>query len=333
MKMINLITLNNKPYRDSLEKMNFQIREFPVSVDLNSLKKGFTSHKKNYTVLQITNESLKTLNQFCEITDFLYNNTKLICISDDITPEIRIRLIKCGIADCLPSTEAGAIASYIRILDQRENHKAGKFLILDDNSSHSKILNSIIKRFGYKTEFIPDGDTLYSRCSENNIEMILVNLGTRGLDLNSIIRRSYGNSEIKRNPLVCYKCMDEGLFVHELISGLHKITKVILTPQELYSFLTDILFKKEVITASARLNKALKFDQYREYSGSSISTIYYSIQEKLSSRESLFKDETVTDMINLTRTLGRTLAKVEGLRWLSNDSDDETKKTTCGVGA
>lgn len=332
MKMINLITLNNKLYRDSFEKAGFQIREFPFSADLNTIKKDFTIHKKNYTVLQLTNESWRSLNRFREITDYLYDKTKLICIADEITPEAGKNLIKCGIADCLPATDVAAVSSYIRILDQRENQKTGKFLILDDNSSHTKILNSIIKRFGYKTEFITDGDTLYSRCGESHIEMILVNLGTRGLDLNSIIRRSYGNSEIKRNPLVCYKCMDEGLFVHELISGLHKITKVILTPQELYSFLTDILFKKEVITASARLNRALKFDQYRDYSASSISAIYYSIQEKLCSQESLFKDETVTDMINLTRTLGRTVAKIEGLRWLNNDADG-IKKTTCGAGA
>lgn len=332
MKMINLITLSNKSYKDPLEKTGFQIREFSSSINLNSLKKDFTSHKKNYTVLQITNESLKEVNQFREITDFLYDNTKLICISDEITPEIKKNLIRFGIADCLPTTDAGAVTSYIRILDQRENQKTGKFLILDDNSSHIKILNSIIKRFGYKTEFIPDCDTLYSRCGESHIEMVLVNLGTKGLDLNSIIRRSYGNSDIKRNPLICYKCMDEGLFVHELISGLHKITKVILTPQELYSFLTDILFKKEVITASARLNRSLKFDQYRDYSTNSISAIYYSIQEKLCSQESLFKDETAANMINLTRNLGRTLAKVEGLRWLNNEPD-ENKKATCGAGA
>jgi len=332
MKMINLITLNNNLYRDSFEKKGFQVREFPLPLDLNTIKRDFTTHKKNYTVLQITGQSLETLNSFRDTTDFLYDNTKLICIADEITPETGRNLIKCGIADCLSTTEAAAVTSYIRILDQRENQKAGKFLILDDNSSHIKILNSIIKRFGYKTEFIPDGDTLYSRCGESHIEMILVNLGTKGLDLNSIIRRSYGNSEIKRNPLVCYKCMDEGLFAHELISGLHKITKVILTPLELYSFLTDILFKKEAITASAGLNRALKFDKYRDYSANSISAIYYSIQEKLCSQESLFKDETVTDMINLTRNLGRTVAKIEGLKWLNNDADG-IKKTTCGAGA
>ena len=333
MKMINLITLNNTLYKAPLEKMNFQITEFPLTIDLSTLKKNIKSLKKNYTILQLTDEVVKGFNNFREITDFLYENTKLICITEEISPAVKINLAKCGIADCLATTEAGEVASYIRILDQRENQKPGKFLILDDNTSHIRILNSIIKRFGYKTEFIPDGDTLYSRCSESHIEMILVNLGTKGLDLNSIIRRSYGNSDIKKNPMICYKCMDEGLFVHELISGLHKITKVILTPLELYSFLTDILFKKEVITASARLNKALKFDQYRDYSSSSISAIYYSIQEKLCSRESLFKDETVKNMMNLTKTLGRTLAKVEGLRWLSNDADNETKKTTCGVGA
>jgi hypothetical protein len=315
-----------------MEKINLPVMEFPDSMDLGSIQKNIKTAGKNYTVLELTDELLKDFSRFQALTDFLYENTKLICVTDNLHAAAKNTLIKCGIADCLTTTESSAIASYIRILDQRENHKSGKFLILDDNTSHIKILSSIIKRFGYKTEFIKDGVSLYEKCKEGNIEMVLVNLGTKGLDLNSIIRKSYGNSDIKRNPLICYKCMDEGLFVHELISGLHKITKVILTPPELYNFLTDILFKKEIITISAKLNKSLKFDQYRDYSSESISHIYYSIRENLCGQESLCGDDTIKNLLHLTKGINKTLSKVEGLRWLNNEKK-EPNKATCGGGA
>lgn len=331
--MVNLITKGNSLHSNYLSKMNFNVSEFPATIGLEELKKNIKPADKNYTILEITDEIVIDYNKFKDITDFLYQNTKLICITDRLLPAVETTLIKCGIADCLTTTDSAEIASYIRVLDQRENSKNGKFLILDDNTAHIRILNSIIKRFGYKTEFIKDGESLYSKCAEKNTEMVLVNLGTKGLDLNSIIRKSYANNDIKKNPLICYKCMDEGLFVHELISGLHKITKVILTPFELYSFLIDTLFKKEIITASAKLNKSLRFDQYRGYSTESLSQIYYSIQENLGSQESLFKDETVKGMINHTKTISKTITKMEGLKWLNNDNGEKLKKATCGVGA
>jgi CheY-like chemotaxis protein len=315
-----------------MEKINFPVKEFPDSMDLDSIKKNIKTGGKNYTVLELTEKILKDFTGFKALTDFLYEKTKLICVTDNLNPAVKNTLIKCGIADCLTTTDSSAIASYIRILDQRENHKSGKFLILDDNTSHIQILSSIIKRFGYKTEFINNGESLYEKCTENNIEMVLVNLGTTGLDLNSIIRKSYGNSDIKKSPLICYKSMNEGLFVHELISGLHKITKVILSPPELFSFLTDILFKKEIITISAKLNKELKFEQYRDYSTDSISRIYYTIQENICSQESLCGNDTIENMMHFTKGINKTLSKVEGLRWLNTEKKDENK-ATCGEGA
>ena len=332
-KIINLITTNNKLHSNYLSKMNFSVNEFPVLICLEELEKNIKPADKNYTLLELTDETLIDYKKFKDITDFLYNNTKLICITDKLLPAVEETLIKCGIADCLCTTDSTEIVSYINVLDQRENSKNGKFLILDDNTAHIKILNSIIKRFGYKTEFIQDGESLYAKCAEKQTEMVLVNLGTKNLDLNSIIRKSYANSDIKKNPLICYKCMDEGLFVHELISGLNKITKVILTPFELYSFLTDTLFKKEIISASSKLNKAVKFDKYKKYSTESLSQIYYSIQENLDSQESLFKDETVNNMINHTRIINKTVVKMKGLKWLNNNNREKLKKTTCGVGA
>lgn len=332
-KMINLITTDNSLHSNYLSKMNFPVNEFPVLICLEELETKIKPADKNYTILELTDEMLIDYKNFQDITDFLYQNTKLICITDKLLPAVEETLIKCGIADCLTTTDSAEIASYIRVLDQREHSKNGKFLILDDNSAHIKILNSIIKRFGYKTEFIQDEESLYAKCAKKQTEMVLVNLGTKNLDLNSIIRKSYANSDIKKNPLICYKCMDEGLFVHELISGLNKITKVILTPFELYSFLADTLFKKEIIKASSKLNKAIKFDKYRKYSTESLSQIYYSIQENLGSQESLFKDESLKGMMDHTKIISKTIAKMEGLKWLNNDNGKQLKKTTCGEGA
>ena len=332
-KIINLITTDNSLHCNYLSKMNFSVNEFPVSICLEELEKKIKPADKNYTVLELSDETLIDFKKFQDITDFLYQNTKLICITDNLLPTVEETLVKCGIADCLCTTDSSEIASYIRVLDQRENSKNGKFLILDDNSAHIRILNSIIKRFGYKTEFIQDVESLYAKCAEKQTEMVLVNLGTKNLDLNSMIRKSYANSDIKKNPLICYKCMDEGLFVHELISGLNKITKVILTPFELYSFLADMLFKKEIISASSKLNKSVKFDKYRKYSTESLSQIYYSIQENLDSQESLFKGDTLKNMINHTKAISKTITKMEGLKWLNNDNKERLKKTTCGVGA
>ncbi len=332
MNIVNLITSKNDQLRQPLHNEGFVVNEFSLSTENHNLEEKIVKGETNYTLLEISDFENSTSGILTERIKLLYDRSKLICYSANMTLNLRKFLLKTGISDCITDFSPERIASYIKNLNIKPEARPGTFVILDDNDLQKNMFNSIIKRFGYKTKVVSNTDELFEIAAEPDNIMILLNIGTAGLDLNGLVRRSYINSDIKKNPVVAYKCMDQGLFVHEIINGLNRLTKVILSPEEIYCMLTDMLFKKEITSFTNSYISSLKYEKIQTYAGKTIQQIYYENHGDPCGQESLFDKERIDSMIDSSEMIRRTLIRAEGIIWLRH-SDSAQNRPTCGAGA
>ncbi len=330
--IVNLITFRNKQFIPGFQKEGFEVAEYSPLTETSQLCNSLKKMNANYSLLELTDNDKTDRSRLAEIIKLLYRETKLVCLCEKITPFISDLLFQNGVADCLEHFNTGRIISYIKFLQTKPSQKFGTFLILDDDDANRNMLSGIIKRFGYKVEFVRDADSLFSGLRDSQLHMILLNLGTEGIDLNGIVRRAYGDSDIKKFPVAAYKSLNKGLFVHEILNGLNRLTKVIYSPQELFCMLVDLLFKKEIMTLSMEFNSYLNIEKFKNYASTPLSQIYYSIQGEAFSNECIFATNHIESMINNTEQITTSLVKIDGIRWLRL-SQSQGKRPTCGAGA
>ena len=331
MNIVNLITSKNDQLRQPLHNRGFVVNEFSPAADNSDLEEKIFKGKNNYTLLEITSTDDSAMEKLTERVKLLYEKSKLICLSGALTPVLRKFLLKTGISDCITDFSPERIALYLESLNIKPDPRAGTFIILDDDQLQKNMLNSIIKRFGYNTLFVSSVEELFQKVSEPDIMMVLINIGTAGIDLNGLVRRSFISTDIKKNPVIAYKCMDRGLFVHEIINGLNRLTKAILSPEELYCMLTDMLFKKELISHTNSYISSLKYEKYSSYSMKTIQQIYYEYNGSSCRQESLFEKERIDSMIESAEMIRKTLIRAEGIIWLRHP-DSLQNRPTCGAG-
>ncbi|MCL1865331.1 MAG: hypothetical protein FWF73_05910 [Spirochaetes bacterium] len=330
MDIVNLITTNNNLLKQPLLNRGFTVNEFD-SLIINKLYEKKEDEADNFSLIEISDFNEFKNEEFLEKIKWFYKNSKLIILSETMTLDQKKILLKFGISDCITHFAPERIASYIKSLSFKLEEKFGKFIILDDNTAHKNIINSIIKRFGYGTKFISTTEELFQVIGDSDNIMILVNIGTTDLDVNGLVRRSFANTDIKKNPVVAYKNMDQGIFVHEISNGLNKLTKVIFSPEELYSMLLDLLFKKEIISHTTSFMTSLRYDKNNSYFRKTLQQLYYENSLNIFGEESFFERDRIDSMVTLLEMMNETFLRAEGIIWLKQSEADQ-KKTVCGVG-
>ena len=330
MNIVNLITTKNNLLKQPLLNRGFTVNEFN-SLVINKLYEKIKRGDNNYSLVEISDFSEFKSEEFLERIKWFYENSKLIIFSETMTLNQKKFLLKIGISDCITHFAPERIASYIKSLNFKPEAKIGKFVILDDNIAHRNIIHSIIKRFGYETTFISTIEELFQIISDSDNIMILINIGTTDLDLNKLVRKSFANSDIKKNPVIAYKNMDQGVFIHEIINGLNKLTKVIFSPEELYSMLIDMLFKREIISHTNPFITSLQYEKNSSYFKKTLQQLYYENNLNTFVKESLFERDRIDSMTTSLEMMRKTLIRAEGIIWLKQSESDHNR-TICGVG-
>lgn len=325
MNKVKLITSKNDVIIPVLMEHGFMAEELLFSSDIHLITKDI------YTLLEIPELNADTAERIEGIVKSLHETSGIICFCETITRDIKGFLLKNGLADCIEGSDPGRISRYIQLLSMPCMDAAGTFLILDDNSTHKKMLESIIKRFGYNINFISSIDELFEMTGDPENIMLLINMGTGKLDMNAVVRRSYNNTDIKKIPVIAFKSMEQGLFVHEIINGLNRLTKIILSPEELYCMLTDMLFKKEIMSYTSVYTGLIKYAGFFSYAEKSIQQIYYEIQQDPCGQDSLFGADRINSIIESAEKIRKSLIKIEGIKWLSGQGTSG-KQLTCGGG-
>jgi len=322
---INLITSKNDLIAPILRNEGFIADELHLNNQINSI-----THN-SLTLLEIPNLNKDTDERITEIIRSLNENSRIVCFCETISQDIKRFLLKNGLADCIEGFDPARISEYLKALTSLDNVNAGRFLILEDRSTHKKILTSIINRFGYTIKFISTIDELFEDIKIPGNIMLLINMGTEKLDMNAVVRKSYNDPDIKKIPVIAYKSAEQGLFVHEIINGLNRLTKVIMSPEEIFCMLTDMLFKKEIMSFTNYYTGLLKYAKFFSYAEKSPQQIYYEIQSDPCGQDSLFDRDRMISMIQSTEKMRRSLIKIDGIIWLANLMTSGNQPT-CGGG-
>jgi len=328
MKKIHLFTYNNEIYTSALIKQSIAPSGYSLPI---SGRDAALLKQENLPELQVIeiNEKQPWSRDIEEIAE---RPVKTICLADKISDKMKQELLARGISDVLVSHDPARLTAYIRmLLEDKKASGSGKIIIYENSGPVKNILNNIITRFEYEPLFVDSLSTLFDNLKHPDLQFTLVNLDARGLQINDFIKRSYSRVEMKRIPMIAYRDMSCGIYVNEVISGLHRLTKFILTPEELYSFLVDILFRKDIVPRVDRVNNSISFDDMSCYSCDSLSQIYHSTREKIFTLENIIDEENLAGLLDSVNLISRSIIRIDGLKWLKKDPGKE-KVNTCGFG-
>jgi hypothetical protein len=325
-KNILLLTFANKVYRAGLESKGFQVIEFDQPVSDEAMSDLSKMNFQGTAVIEVIEDSMR---QLTNIIDGLNKNSvRVIALTAKINHNFREYFFKHGIAEVLESNNAGRIADYIDITEKYSNKMYGKFLVLDDDTQRLNIFNTIIGRFNFSPVIVETIDKLFENISVN-IQFILVNLGTKNFDLSYFLRRSFSSEMYKKIPVIPFKETIEDLYIHEMISGLNKVAKIILTADELFSFLVDILFRKELSPGVNLLTETLDIDNLDRFGSEPLSRLYSIIGTKIFTMKKIVTKDNIDIIDGRIESLKNLIIKVDGLKWLIKN-DIESKSSIGG---
>ncbi len=254
---------------------------------------------------------------------------RVIIMSNTPPDGMRAFLFQRGLPDLLPLEAASRAPEIVTAMDARPAAPRGSFALLESVAPRAALLRAVIERFGYEAVPCAGADELFSLIQNADFQGVLFSLGTPGLDLAAFIRKALAGGDARRVPFYPYKDMHEGLFVHEIISGLNRIARVIMSPAELLSHLANLLFRKELFTLTDRLNRTIEFTGNIQFVRESPARIYHTMGMDLFSMGNALSDEAHGPLCDIVSEVRSLLLKSEGLRWLGIDA---VKKPTCGPG-
>jgi hypothetical protein len=207
---------------------------------------------------------------------------------------------------------------------------AVRFVALEDSANRIGLMRSIVERFGCSLLPAGSADDFFAELSRGGECWAVANLGAQDFDPGAFVRRWLSCSDHRRVPFIPYKDMREGLFVHEVITGLNRIARVILSPEELYSLLVNVLFRGEIFPLADRLNKSIEFTSFMDFAGDPLSRAFFGLGMEAYSLENLLNHDGYRGLSGTVERLGTAMVKAEGLRWLAMDA---RSGPTCGPGA
>jgi hypothetical protein len=318
MKNILLVTSNNTRYRDALVKRGYTVSEYNLPPSPDLLKEIHKAPPCLASITEVLDESVESGRDLYRV---LCGKGRVVCFAETITVEEKSFLLDCGISDVLLSYNESHLVPYLTIISEETSGDAGSFVVLDDIGADRNVMRNMIGRYGYRVIFVNAVDELFVQVAQTGVRFILVNLGAKGLDLNGMVRKFYSDRAARDIPVLAYKDMREGLFVHELVGGLNRLTRYILTRDELLSLLADLLFRKEVIPLVGSIRKLSDFDANTCYDTETLSQAFFLCEKNIFSQKNLHDTDTLSSMMKTVQGLNRAILKAEGLKWLRMNAD------------
>lgn len=312
MKHLNLITLSNSFYSEQLAILGYSVTCHSVSGQVSEIKSGVSILELNDHLLEAAGAMVNGLKRL----------GKVICLCENHTEAVKRFLISNGIPDMIRNSEPARIAAYIEAVCEPEERYSGLISIFDENPANSEIISAITSRFGVRPVVCLDEASFFATLAKPGIEMMLVNLGTESLVLQTFLKKALLAGGFKSVPLVAYKDMKTGLFVHELVSGLNRITKVVLSIEELFYMLFSLLFNRELYSNVSSISSISQFEKKAEYS-SSLSQIYHTSAPGIFEKDSLYDSAVMAGIYDSADMIKRCICKAEGLMWMKLALSDD----------
>lgn len=317
MNTVILATSKNFLYREALRKGGYEVTEYPLPVSqdmIRSIARGAPCAASITEALDGSVENRRDLYRA------LREKGQLLCIGGVMNDDLKAFLLDHGVSDVLLAYNERHFVPYLKIITEEQPGDAGTFIVIDDDGADREVARKIIGRFRYRTVFVNTVDELFGSALNSEVRFILVNLGAKNLDLNGLVRKFYSSKMAHTIPVLAYKDMREGLFVHELVGGLNRLTRFILSREELFSLLVDILFKKEILPLVASLRKLVDFDANSFYDTETLGQAFFKCEKNIFNQKNLHDGDTLASMMKAVAGMNRAILKAEGLRWLRMDT-------------
>ena len=317
MKRVLLITSKNFLYRDDLIKGGYTVTEYNLPLNPEKLFEIEHFPLCSFSVVEAIPESF---DENKELFPLFRKKGNVICLSDGVTGDLKRHLLDYGISDVM-KYHADHFLNILKAIDEESTEDSGTFVILNDDDAVKNVLMNIINRYKYRALFVGTVDELFKAMADYGVRFMLINLGTKNIDLNGLVRKFYASQVAHNIPVLAYKDMREGLFVHELVGGLNRLTRYILSLDELYSLLVDMLFRREVVPLVTSLKRLSDFEANACYDAETISQVFFSCEKNIFNQRNLFDDDTLSSIKNAVRNLNNVLLKTETLKWLRIEID------------
>jgi hypothetical protein len=267
-----------------------------------------------------------------EFIAFIQNNPHLAphayCIGTPIDDACRITLIETGICNLFESANPKRIAQCIRAIHWNENiYTRGTVHALCDATPFSGIVATVISRYCYDLNIVSSIGELISLSERETPALFVVDMDASGFNSQEFAKKATNASSIKKAPLILYKDLRNGLFVHDFFPGIHRLTRVILSREELLNLLITLFFFAEIAGPSRILNTfGFSPDVAAE---KTLREIFYDGGPDLCYRGTMFSLEHFETLKSTSDALLDLIARIEPLRWLISPLE---KKPTCAGG-
>lgn len=321
MKRVLLATSHNSLYREDFEKAGFAAVDAPAAEDPDGMRFGCAPG--DFAVVE-----------FCEGSGGLHgllerlraDKMRVIGVAGKINDPVKKLLMAEGVADCFSSIDVDGLVRHVALAHGQVLGGEEYLLVLDEAASRQGIIQSIAERFSFHTRFVSKADEFFDAARQLP-SLAVVNIGSPGFSVGAFVKRWMADSELKKVPCLPCKDMDEGLFVHELVSGLNRIARAILSPEELYSFLLVMLFRREIAPLVERLARLVDLDRLGDFARDPLARIYFSRGPDTGALGRILSGDEFASLKSAAESLQKTLVKTAGLRWMLRE---ESARPTCG---
>lgn len=308
-----LITSKNALFREKLAEKGFSVSEysFPLSdADCEQLRAA----PSGCTAIVEVDE--RHADKDAAWYSLVRQKSDIVCAVGDLTSRVRGFLLDQGIADAMRDSDAEKLAAVIDKVATTAPCDGGRFIIFEDNPPVRAVLRSILSRFGYSAVFTTTTAEFFETAERAGVRFVLVNLSAGGLDLNGLVRGFHSRPYLREIPFLAYKNMREGLFVHELVTGLNRLTRYILGIDELYGFLVRFLFAKACLPLVGELKRVSCMDALSGYGPGTLAKAFFSMERELFSQPDILEDGRVEAIAEISEGIHSLVLRTESLRWL-----------------
>ncbi len=315
--MINAAYISDTGYNPGI---NFSIGGITTSnFSLPLSEADFThimSSPPEYILIETKEGAFIEESMLGKIAETFGNISRLIFITGALTESVRETMLKYGISDIIGAGDTERIINYITALHSLKDFSTGKIAIFEKQPVTSRHLGNIIRQFGFTPVFMDSFNSFEKLLKKENVQMVLLNLEFDRVTIKNLIKKTINDMEIRMVPVISYKDMARGIFVHEIVSGLNRLTKVILSHEELYSYLLDLLFRKKIIPVTDILNKSADYESSAYYSKKTLSQIFYMNEKDMLYSKNILAEENYEGMLHAVSLLRQSLILAEGLKWM-----------------
>ncbi len=239
-----------------------------------------------------------------------YFSLPLSGYTEEMSPHIGQIFKSQGIARLL-STEQ--LIRYGRlVLEAPGEHEKCSILLCETDEIMKAMIRSICEHFGCDLECIPDQNDALAALNDSH-DLFLLNIDQKSFDCTRFIHRAASMRSMMKALFVPY--MSTGMIhVSDILSGLGRFSKVILSGDELYSFLITLFHNKGLLRTASKLMKTVE-PVCGEFADMSVRQMYTEKDTELFTMDCACnqKVESTWESIEALRTV---IARVVPLKWL-----------------